>query len=64
MEKLIEQYLHLNDEELGALVKMIYEYKKKRKTNCKNKQLKVMFYTETKKELDKILKERERKKNK
>lgn len=61
MEKLIEKYKNLSDAELGALVKMMSDYKNTGKAETNNKQVKILFYAYVKKELDLILKERNRK---
>lgn len=61
MEKLIEEYCNLPDAELGALVKMMRDYKNTGKAETNNKQAKIIFYSYVKKKLDLILKERNRK---
>lgn len=61
MEKLISKYRDLSDSDLGALVKMIDDYKKTGKAETNNKDMKFLFYSQVKKEIDNILKERRRK---
>lgn len=61
MEKIIKQYIDLPNEDLGVLIKMIFNYIQTGKADCENPKIKVLFFTKTKKEIDKMLKERERK---
>lgn len=61
MWNLIKKYKKLSDSDLGALVKMIDDYENTGKAETNNKDIKVLFYSIVKKEMDKILKERKRK---
>ena len=61
MWNLIKKYKKLSDSDLGALVKMINDYENTGKAETNNKDIKVLFYSIVKKEMDKILKERKRK---
>lgn len=61
MERILKQYKDLPPEDLGMLIKMIFDYIETGKADCKNPKTKVLFFTQTKKEIDKMLKERERK---
>lgn len=61
MWNLIKKYKKLSDSDLGALVKMINDYENTGKAETNNKDIKVLFYSIVKKEIDKILKERKRK---
>lgn len=61
MENLLKKYKDLPNEEYGALIKMIWDYLDYKKAECSNKQIKILFYSQIKKDLDKIIKERNRK---
>lgn len=61
MDKLYRKYRNLSDSEYGALIKMIQDYEDTGKAETNNKQVKILFYSYVKKELDQILKERNRK---
>lgn len=61
MRNLIKKYEKLSDSDYGALVKMINDYENTGKAETNNKDIKVLFYSIVKKEMDKIIKERNRK---
>lgn len=61
MKKLISKYRDLPDSDFGALVKMMDDYEKTGKAETNNRNMKFLFYSQVKKEIDNILKERERK---
>lgn len=61
MENLIKKYRYLKSEDYGELTKMIWDYEESGKADSTNKQIKILFFSKVKKEIDKILKERERK---
>ncbi len=61
MENLLRKYKNLSDSDYGALIKMVWDYLDYQKAETNNKQIKIIFYTQVKTELDKIIKERNRK---
>ena len=49
MERILKQYKDLPPEDLGMLIKMIFDYIETGKADCKNPKTKVLFFTQTKK---------------
>ena len=64
MQKIRIKYKDLSDSDYGALTKMMDDYEQKGKAETNNKEIKILFYSTIKKEMDKVLKERNRKREK
>ena len=62
MQKIRIKYKDLSDSDYGALTKMMDDYETYGKAETNNKEIKILFYSTIKKEMDKVLKERNRKK--
>ena len=63
MERILRKYreMGLSAEQFGTLVNMMLDYLDSRTAKCEDKNIMVIFFTKTKKDLDKMINERNRK---